>query len=121
MKTITAALVAAFSCFGLVACAIEGSANSTSTTAGTSAQSLATSVYATICAGSPGNPPLTASIDTLTASGAITLNATQSALYAAIQQDCSYGAPTTAAGVLLWTVTLVATIEKQFPQVKISL
>jgi hypothetical protein len=127
MKTILAALVAAFSCLGLVACGSEGSTGSIAVTttstisAASEAQALATNVYTTICVGSSGNPPLSAAVDTLTASGTVTLNATQSALYAAIQKDCSYGAPTTAAGILLWTVTLIATVEKQFPQIKIRL
>jgi len=123
MKTILPAAAAALVCLCLDACSTMDSTTSSaaSSSVGAEAQTLATNIYTAICVGSGGNPPLTAAVDALTGSGAVSLNADQSALYGVIKTDCGYGAPTTAVAVLLWTATLYATIEKQFPQVVIKL
>ncbi len=122
MRTTRAALVAAFSCASLAACSTTATVSTSAPSSLTAeARALATNIYNAICVGSPGNPPLTDAVDTLTASRTITLNSDQSALYAAIAKDCSYGAPTTVTGALLWTATLYAAVEKQFPQIRLSL
>ncbi len=124
MKAIIAGAAGILLCFGITAC--TPTVETTSSTAGTTslaaeAGTLASNIYTAFCVGSNGNPPLTAAVATLTSGGTLNLNANQSALIEAIQADCAFGAPTTAYAAGLWTATLYATVERQFPQVRLKL
>ena len=77
--------------------------------------------YNAICVGSPGNPPVTAAVDTLTASGTLALNKTQAAIYNTMKTNCSYGPPTTPEVIALWALTTFAQVQSAFPNVKIKL
>jgi len=116
MKTYSLAATAALACAALAGCQTTGTAPASS---GISDQAM--SYYNTICVGSPGNPPITAAVDTLAATGTIKLNATQANLLAALKTDCSFGPPTNAYGQTLWTLAIIGQVQTQFPNIKIRL